>query len=65
MPPIQIGSEKGDIMSHPSYGAAFIDASHAQDGFSYVGYPGAGRGFSGQESTPRYDDEDSEDDGDD
>ena len=47
----------------PAHGTmAFIDGSHGRDGFSYVGRPGAGRGFSGQEPTARYD---SEDDGDD
>jgi hypothetical protein len=45
----------------PAHGTmAFIDGSHGRDGFNYVGRPGAGRGFSGQEVTPRYDD--SEDD---
>jgi hypothetical protein len=24
-------------MCHPSYGSAFIDGSHGQDGFMYVG----------------------------
>jgi hypothetical protein len=48
-------------MSHPSYGQPFIDESHAQDGFAYVGRPGTDRGFSGQEVTPRYDSEDDED----
>jgi hypothetical protein len=28
---------KGTTMSHPSYGGAFIDGSHGQDGFMYVG----------------------------
>jgi hypothetical protein len=49
---------------HPSYGAAFIDESHAQDGFNYVGYPGrpgVDRGFSGQAEDPRYDSDDSDD----
>jgi hypothetical protein len=28
---------RGATMSHPSYGAAFIDGSHGQDGFMSVG----------------------------
>ena len=59
---------KGNTM-HPSYGQPFIDESDGQDGFAYVGgypgRPGTNRGVTGQESTPRYSDDDSDDSDDD